>query len=92
MKNATTIRNMTSHNGNEVPNQFIITDENGNRFFQSYKTVISKIDKDGKVSLDADKWDFSVTTSKYRNLFLGEDKKATEKKIKSGDYTLTNLN
>ena len=38
-----------------------------------------------------DKWDYSVTTSKYRNIFLNENKKETEKKIKSGEYVLTDL-
>ena len=35
--------NMTSTSGNKVANQFIITDDNGNTFFQSYKSVIAKI-------------------------------------------------
>ena len=35
--------NMTSTNGNKVANQFIITDDNGNEFFQSYRSVIVKI-------------------------------------------------
>jgi hypothetical protein len=30
------IENMTSTNGNKVANQFIINDDNGNTFFQSY--------------------------------------------------------
>ena len=33
-----------------------------------------------------------MTTSKYRNIFLEETKKDTEKKIESGEYILTNLN
>ena len=35
--------------------------------------------------------DYSVTTGKYRNQFLGETKKETEAKIKSGEYILTDL-
>ena len=35
--------NMTSTNGNKVANQFIITDDNGSVFFQSYKSIIVKI-------------------------------------------------
>lgn len=46
----------------------------------------------GKIQLDSQYWDYSKTTGKYRNLFLGEDKKATERKIASGEYELTNLN
>ena len=86
------IQNMTSSNGNKVANQFEIRDDNGNLFFQSYSTIIAKIDNNGQTFLDAEKWDYSNTTSKYRNLFLGEDTKATKKKIETGEYTLTNLN
>jgi hypothetical protein len=86
------IENMTSSNGNAVPNQFIIKDDQGNVFFQSYDTIIVKIDKTGKTFLDSVKWDYSNTTGKYRNSFLNETKKETEAKIKSGECTLTNLN
>jgi hypothetical protein len=39
--------NMTSTNGNKVANQFIINDDNGNTFFQSYKSIIVKLNGDG---------------------------------------------
>lgn len=42
--------------------------------------------------LDKNKWDYSTTTEKYRNQFLGETKKETEAKIKSGEYALVDLN
>jgi len=75
---------------NVVKNQFIITTPDG-EFFQSYNTVIAaRIN--GKIYLDSGSWDYSVTTGKYRNQFLGETKKETEKKIKSGVYILTDLN
>ena len=45
-----------------------------------------------KVHLDHDKWDYSKTTGKYRNQFLGETKKQTQAKIDSGEYVLTDLN
>ena len=48
--------------------------------------------KDGKTFLDKTYWNYSVTTGKYRNQFLGETKKETEAKIKSGEYILTDLN
>jgi len=84
------VENFTSSNGNSVPNQFLLTD--GNKIvFQSYKSVIAVIEN-GKVSLDQKFWDYSPTTGKYRNQFLGETKKETEAKIKSGEYILTNLN
>jgi len=85
------VANLTSNRGNKIANQFKIIDDNGAVYFQSYETIIAKIEN-GKIYLDSDSWDYSVTTSKYRNIFLGETKKETEKRIKSGEYTLINLN
>lgn len=79
--------------GNPVRNQFILEGD-GFTAFQSYDTVIvKKTYGDGhKVYLDRDAWDYSVTTGKYRNLFLGETKAETERKIKDGTYILADLN
>ena len=84
------VENMTSTRGNKVPNQFIITD-NGTEYFQSYKSIIAKR-SEGKIYLDDYYWDYSTTTGKYRNEFLGEGIAETRKKIASGEYILTNLN
>jgi len=99
------VTNMTSNKGNKIANQFIVYDDNNNKYFQSYKSVIAKIEnndiqenininyeRNKKVYLDKTFWDYSVTTGKYRNIFLNETKKETEKKIKDGTYILTNLN
>lgn len=91
MKTNVKVENMVSSNGNDVPNQFIIRTDEG-AYFQSYSSIIVFRSKDRTVYLDADTWDYSVTTGKYRNFFLGETKKETEAKIKSGVYKLTNLN
>lgn len=72
-------------------NQFIISDDTG-KTFQSYDSVICFIDNNGKVFLDSKLWNYSKTTAKYRNQFLGETTKDTQNKIKSNEYTLTNLN
>ena len=85
------VENVTSTRGNKVPNQFIITDNNGDEYFQSYKSIIAKRSK-GKIYLDAYYWDYSATTGKYRNQFLNEKVADTRKKITSGEYILTNLN
>ncbi|MDY6827720.1 MAG: hypothetical protein SVV67_11290 [Bacillota bacterium] len=86
------VENMTSRNGNKIANQFIITDGRF-RVFQSYDSAIAKIDlQTGSVTLDERFWDYSVTTGKYRNLFLGETKAETQKKIDSGVYKLVDLN
>ena len=90
------VRNMTSAKGNKVANQFEIDMDNGkyqSTTFQSYKTLIAKkIWTTGVTVLDKNSWDYSVTTGKYRNQFLNENKKETEAKIKSGEYRLVNLN
>ena len=85
---------MKSSRGNNVPNQFIIyTPES--TYFQSYNSIIVRTtfeDSKRVVYLDEFYWDYSRTTGKYRNQFLGENKKETEKKIKEGVYKLANLN
>lgn len=73
-----------------VKNQFVIETDQGN-FFQSYNSVICFISK-GKVYLDKYKWNYSKTTGKYRNRFLGETIEQTMRKIKTGEYSLVDLN
>ena len=87
------VSNMTSTNGNDVPNQFKIKTSEGT-FFQSYSSIIAfkPYDSLKKTQLDSYYWDYSKTTGKYRNMFLGEDKKETQRKIDAGVYELTNLN
>ena len=86
------VKNMKSHNGNKVANQFIISD-GMKEYFQSYKSIIALKDwEKGIIFLDSYYWDYSVTTGKYRNIFLNETIKETRQKIKSGVYQLTNLN
>ena len=75
---------------NLANNQLIIQTENS-VLFQSYDSIICKIEN-GQTYLDERFWDYSKTTGKYRNIFLGEGKKETTKKINSGEYKLTNLN
>ena len=89
------ITNMTSNKGNKIANQFEITDDFNAVYFQSYNSMIAKkVFEDGlkKVFLDKNYWNYSTTTSTYRNIFLNETTKETEKKIKSGEYILTDLN
>jgi len=88
----TKVRQMIGRTGAPVANQFII--ENGEyEYFQSYQTVIAKRHMSaGVVTLDRDRWDYSVTTSKYRNKFLGMDTSRIKRDIKSGAITLANLN
>ena len=85
------VKQMTSsRSGNPVANQFIIYTAEGN-YFQSYDSVIVA-NNNGKITLDNKTWDYSRTTSKYRNEFLGEGIAETRAKIESGEYKLANLN
>jgi len=89
------VENITSNNGNKIANQFIITDNFGNEYFQSYNSMIVKkysSSYSNKTELDKKYWNYSNTTGKYRNIFLGETIKDTKAKIKSGEYILTDLN
>lgn len=91
MLHTTKVSQFEGRNG-AVKNQFTISTPQG-KVFQSYDSVIVFIPNDGsKTQLDETYWDYSKTTGKYRNQFLGEDKKTTEAKIKAGEYILTNLN
>jgi len=96
------VTNMKASSGNAVPDQFIIEDQNI-AVFQSYDSVIVRKDynveqpEDGTlrgptVYLDRDIWNYSQTTAKYRNQFLGETTKETQAKIDSGEYQLVDLN
>lgn len=97
------VRNMTNSKGKPVVNQFIIEDTKINKdneittsvYFQSYGSIIVEknyfLDRT-ITKLSKNYWDYSTTTSKYRNLFLGETTKEIKEKIASGEYILTNLN
>jgi len=86
------VRQMTSNSsGNPVANQFVIYTDEGT-YFQSYDSVIAFRDNNRKIILDSYYWNYSRTTSKYRNQFLGEGTANTKAKIESGEYKLEDLN
>jgi hypothetical protein len=72
-------------------NHYSIYDEKGNNFLQSYRSIVAKV-SNGKIFLDTTYWNYSRTTSKYRNIFLRETTEVTKKKIASGEYVLCDLN
>ena len=68
------VENIVSNNGNVIPNQFIIYEDNGDITFQSYDSIICQI-RDGALGYDrvvvfGSDWNYSTTTIKYRNQFL----------------------
>lgn len=52
-------------------NQFIITGGDAIVTFQSYNSIIAKIDKKGTLTL-GDDWDYSKTTLKHLYLFIND--------------------
>ena len=94
----TKVEQMTNRMGKPVVNQFIIHQQEGylkRTIFQSYKSIIAmKVDNGDtyQIYLDNDTWDYSSTTGRYRNVFLGEDIHETRKKIKYNEYILVDLN
>jgi len=92
------VQQMTSsRSGKPVANQFIVEDDEGNRWFQSYGSIIAKIGKTGPIWLDSVYWDYSVTTLKYLCRFLPHNHNAggIRKCLADKDcntYKLVNLN
>lgn len=84
------VENIESNKGNRIPNQFIIHLEEG-VLFQSYDSPIVFRTYNGNVFLDENNWNYSITTSKYRSIFLNESTKETKQKIDSGRYQLVDL-
>lgn len=63
----------------------------GNKEFHSYGTKIAE-NKDGKIFLDSENWNYSRTTLKYLCKFLGcKNKKYIEDGIKNGIFILKDL-
>lgn len=77
------VKNMTSNKGNKVANQFII--EYGNfTAFQSYSTLIAVYDcKNDTMYIDSQK--YSMTTSKYTNIFIDEYQPLTISKVDNSE-------
>lgn len=75
------------------PNNLIIHTDDG-RYLQSYNSIIAFRPFGGqhKIILDEKYWEYSATTGKHRNLFLGEGIAETRKKIEDGEYLLADLN
>lgn len=63
------VTNISNSRGRKVANQFII--ENGNVYtFQSYASVIAVVDFDNSIITLGYDWNYSTTTSRYRNKFF----------------------
>lgn len=93
------VENMKSaRTGKAVANQFLIRDK-GYIWFQSYKSIIGIITPDNILLLDKNKWDYSVTTSKYRNAFVATyfnsrfaSRDGIKEGVEDGKIIMTGLN
>lgn len=89
------VQNLIGLNGNAVVNQFVI-DTKKARYFQSYQSVVCKIDNSTRKVTLSSHWDYSVTTSKYLYKFLRDNgiyvynKKDVLTKIKGKEFILIN--
>ena len=73
----------------------VVLSQGKKKIFQSYDSIIAIKDFNKtpmQITLDKNYWDYSQTTGKYRNIFLGMDKKETEKQIKQNIIKLKDLN
>lgn len=92
LKTLPQVQNFTSHNGNDVPNQYEIRTQDG-RVFQSYSSIIAIVTNDGRTIVDTYKYDYSKTTMKYLCDFLRLDSiKEVRALIDSGSILTANLN
>ena len=85
------VSQLINKQGKAVKNQFIIV--NGDvTTFQSYNTKIIDVNKKENTIVFYPNYNFSVTTSKYRNKFLSDilgvniDTKTVDKMISDGMY------
>ncbi len=85
------VSNFISDSGNNIANQFLIRTNKG-KYFQSYNSMIAFVSYNGLIQLDSNYWDYSRTTSKYRNRFLGLTTDQIKQQIKDKTIKLTNLN
>jgi len=69
-----------------VVNQFVLHFEKG-IVFQSYSSVIV-VQAFGKGTFLGQDWNYSKTTSKYRNMFLNETSDEIKAKFNNGEYKL----
>lgn len=69
---------------------YVVTSHKGIRYLTSYRTVVAKING-VYITLDP-MWEYSRTTVKHVNRFLGTNAMETRKHIKSGMFTVENLN
>ena len=72
-----------------APHAVVITTEQADILIH-YNSIIAVVTTKGEVFLGKD-WNYSKTTAKIRNNFLGETTKETQKHIDNEDYLIKNI-
>lgn len=87
------VYNLSSNrNGKAVANQFAIYTDDGTLYFQSYSSIICKVEPDGTTTLDEYYWNYSRTTTKYLREFLQMTGAQIEANVRDGIFKMSNLN
>lgn len=73
-------------------NQIVVSFTDGSEVFNSYGKNIVEYTGKGTIYFDTKYWDFSNTTSKWRNKFMGVDSKWVKDAIKNKIIKFKNLN
>jgi hypothetical protein len=83
---------MSSRCGKAAPNQVTLV-VGPHHILKSYGKTIAVIDYgSGKTWLDSYYHNYSRTTIRYRNQFLGEDSPTVKRRIENGDIIMADLN
>jgi len=91
------IENITNERGNKVANQIKVETDSAT-YFQSYESVIAKVEKNTKNVLLTQYWDYSPTTLRHLRTFLSDmgfeygSKKEIAKAIEDGYIILLPFN
>lgn len=77
---------------NLTKNQVVVQFSDGSEIFNSYGKNIVEYSKNHKIYFDKKYWNFSNTTSKWRNKYMGVDSKWVKDAIKNGIVKFKDLN
>jgi hypothetical protein len=86
------VSQLINSGGRPVPNHFVI-EYNGFKWLQSYNALVARIDVESEeVELDQNYWEYSKTTARHRNAFLGMDNSEVKRHVDDGTFRLVDLN
>lgn len=81
---------MQSREGKPWRNQYILKAEEGD-YLQSYDSIVALKTTDGRVILHPEYYNYSATTAKVRDAFLGITREQFTQNMKDGKYILQSL-